>query len=39
MRRDSGPGFAASHQISNAIVPPLAGWFSTVFGRKRLYMF
>ncbi len=27
-----------SYLVSNAIVLPLAGWFSTLFGRKRFYM-
>ena len=28
-----------SYLVSNAIVLPLTGWFSTLFGRKRFYMF
>src|ERR1035441_5165430 len=27
-----------SYLVSNAIVLPLTGWFSKLFGRKRLYM-
>jgi len=35
---DESTWVLTSYLVSNAIVLPLAGWFSTLFGRKRFYM-
>jgi len=35
---DESTWVLTSYLVSNAIVLPLTGWFSTVFGRKRFYM-
>jgi len=35
---DESTWVLTSYLVSNAIVLPLAGWFSTFFGRKRFYM-
>jgi len=35
---DESTWVLTSYLVSNAIVLPLAGWFSTIFGRKRFYM-
>jgi len=36
---DESTWVLTSYLVSNAIVLPLAGWFSTLFGRKRFYLF
>ena len=36
---DESTWVLTSYLVSNAIVLPLSGWFSTLFGRKRFYMF
>jgi DHA2 family multidrug resistance protein len=36
---DESTWVLTAYLVSNAIVLPLAGWFSTLFGRKRFYMF
>lgn len=35
---DESTWVLTSYLVSNAIMLPLAGWFSTLFGRKRFYM-
>ena len=35
---DESTWVLTSYLVSNAIVLPLTGWFSTIFGRKRFYM-
>ena len=35
---DESTWVLTSYLVANAIVLPLAGWFSTLFGRKRFYM-
>src|SRR5690348_8850741 len=35
---DESTWVLTSYLVSNAIVLPLTGWFSTLFGRKRFYM-
>jgi DHA2 family multidrug resistance protein len=35
---DESTWVLTSYLVSNAIVLPLSGWFSTLFGRKRFYM-
>ena len=35
---DEATWVLTSYLVSNAIVLPLSGWFSTLFGRKRFYM-
>src|SRR5579883_3219098 len=35
---DESTWVLTSYLVSNAIVLPLAGWFSSLFGRKRFYM-
>ena len=35
---DESTWVLTSYLVSNAIVLPMAGWFSTLFGRKRFYM-
>ena len=35
---DESTWILTSYLVSNAIVLPLTGWFSTLFGRKRFYM-
>jgi MFS transporter, DHA2 family, multidrug resistance protein len=35
---DESTWILTSYLVSNAIVLPLSGWFSTLFGRKRFYM-
>src|SRR6476661_5952802 len=35
---DESTWVVTSYLVSNAIVLPASGWFSTVFGRKRFYM-
>lgn len=36
---DESTWVLTSYLVSNAIVLPLSGWFSTLFGRKRFYIF
>jgi DHA2 family multidrug resistance protein len=36
---DESTWVLTSYLVSNAIVLPLSGWFSSLFGRKRFYMF
>jgi DHA2 family multidrug resistance protein len=36
---DESTWVLTSYLVSNAIVLPLSGWFSTLFGRKNFYMF
>jgi len=36
---DESTWVLTAYLVSNAIVLPLSGWFSTLFGRKRFYMF
>jgi DHA2 family multidrug resistance protein len=36
---DESTWVLTSYLVSNAIVLPLSGWFSSIFGRKRFYMF
>jgi DHA2 family multidrug resistance protein len=36
---DESTWVLTAYLVSNAIVLPLAGWFSTLFGRKRFYLF
>jgi DHA2 family multidrug resistance protein len=36
---DESTWVLTSYLVSNAIVLPLAGWFSSLFGRKRFYLF
>jgi DHA2 family multidrug resistance protein len=36
---DESTWVLTSYLVSNAIVLPLTGWFSRIFGRKRFYMF
>ena len=35
---DEATWVLTSYLVANAIVLPLSGWFSTLFGRKRFYM-
>src|SRR6202451_1859624 len=35
---DESTWVLTSYLVSNAIVLPLTGWFSTLFGRKQFYM-
>src|ERR1700730_15192930 len=35
---DEATWVLTAYQVANAIVLPLSGWFSTLFGRKRFYM-
>ncbi len=35
---DESTWVLTSYLVSNAVVLPLTGWFSTVFGRKRFYI-
>src|SRR5215467_5025797 len=36
---DESTWVLTAYLVSNAIVLPLSGWFSSLFGRKRFYMF
>jgi MFS transporter, DHA2 family, multidrug resistance protein len=35
---DDASGVLTSYLVSNAVVPPISGWLSVRFGRKRFYM-